>query len=271
MFLSNRLEARRAPEGDGGSGGSTADEKKFQTEEQFGELFNRAFTSKWRDLEKKLGTAQVERDQEFLTKIGASLDEKLQALLPKPDAKDGKGKDKDGGQGDDSVKKQLEALALQLETEKGARQAAEAKTLEIEGQRRFDGARDQLKGLLKDKAHPDFLDVWLDQLTVVQKRLTLGDDGVPTLRVKHTPYKGAAETEEDLPLDQAVAALLQRPEEKRWQGVPTTIGDKQTRGPRDQRGTGNPNIKSDNPLERVAARFNELGLNFDEEFGGGIG
>jgi hypothetical protein len=254
--------------GDGAGGGGAGDEKKFLTEEQFGELFNRAFTAKWRDFEKKLGTAQSERDQEFLTRVNTTLDEKLDKLLKNDDGEP----DKDGKQQrDDSVKKDLERFAIELDAERSARKAAEAKTAEVEGQRRFDGAREKLKGLLKEKAHPDFLDDWVDRLTVVQKRLSVGEDGSATLRVRHIPYKGATEEETDLPLEQAVAALLQRPEEKKFQGVPATNTDKQTRGPRDARGTGAPNPKSDNPLERVEARLNALGSSLEEEFGGALG
>jgi hypothetical protein len=229
---------------------------KFITEEQFGELFNRAFTSQWKKYEKQLQSGQEKFQGDLLTK----LDERFAQLKPPPSPSDDKQTAKDP-----EVKKQLEDMAAKLEASEKRFAESERARAEIERQRLFENAKTTLTGALKEKAHPDYLDDWV---RAVEPRLQLTNDGSATLKIKHSPYKGSPEVEEDLPLDQAVPKLLERPEFKKYQAPPAPPEGKGGRAPRSGPGNGTPRTNSDNPIDRVAARLGELGMSFDEEFGG---
>lgn len=233
------------------------DAPKYLTEEQFGELFNSAFTARWKTVEKQLKTSSEKSTTDLLAK----LDERFDAL--KPAKQDDKADQKPDNAADGELKKQLKELADKLEKSELRATEEAGKRAEIEKQRMYDGAKLALTTSLKEKAHPDYLDDWI---RAVEPKLTVADDGSVTLKVKHTPFKGSPEVEEELPLDQAVPKLFERAEFKKYQAAPAPANPKGSPGPRTQT-QGKPSINSENPLDRVRARLGDLGVNFDEEFG----
>jgi hypothetical protein len=253
MLIRLREPLREADKKEGSDGGGGDDNApKYLTEEQFGEVFNKAFTAKWRSLEKQLQGSQEKLQEGLLSK----LDERFAQLSPPPpkDPPPEKGKESE-------FEKQLKTLADQLESEKAARQASDNARIEIENARRFDTGRISLREGLKEKAHPAYLDDWVDRLTVVEKRLKVDDDGNALLRVTHAPYRGSPEVEEELPLTQAIPILIAREESKRWQ-APPPAGDGRAggKGPSGSGVPGSRSPKSDssNPIERADARMREL-------------
>jgi hypothetical protein len=235
------------------------DAPKYLTEEDFGKLFNGAFTAKWRTLEKQLQTSQEKSTTDLLAK----LDEKFAALKPaKSDDQTDKTKPAPES---DAVQKQLKELAEKLELATAKAAEADRARAEVERQRVYDGAKASLTSALKEKAHADYLDDWI---RAVEPKLTVADDGTVTLKVKHSPFKGSPEVEEDLPLDQAVPKLIERAEYKKYQAAPAVPDGKGSRGPRTTAANGKTSLNSDNPLDRVRARLADIGVNFDEEFGG---
>lgn len=205
---------------------------------------------------------------------GEVLGPEIAKLAPKGDDSGGKGgggtgaddgKGKAGG--DPVLQQQLSKLAGELEKERQARQESDRLRLETENQRRVDQATTELRGLLQPKLRPELLDVFLRDLTVGQKRLTVGEDGKATLKVKKAPYKGAPEQDEDLPLAEAVQLLLEREETKAFLPAPGGGPGKRGGAP-GTGGAGAPKTDSKDPLDRVAARLADLGMDFNNEFSG---
>ena len=248
-------------EGGKGGDGKGGEEKAALTEEDVGRMINGAFTSQLKRLLPGMISEAVS---------GLKLDEKLAAIeakvaesaKPQESTKGGKGSE------ESETTKELKAIKVQLEEEKAARVAAETARQQADEQRLFDGAKLALRGALKEKANEDFLDDWVDRLAVLDKKLTVTDDGAAILKVKRVPYKGAQEEEVDLPLAEAVPILLARPESKKYLPAPSGASGKGARGPTNGSATTRvPSANSDNPLDRAQAKLAELGINFEDEFG----
>jgi len=229
------------------------------TEEDVGRIVNSAVTSQ---LKRLLPTAISEAIG------GLKLDEQISAALAKiqPPPTDDKDKQKAGSKTD--LEKRLEEMALKLEASEASRLAAEKQRIDTEQARKLDAANTALRAALQPKLRPELLEVAASHWGTVQGRLKLAEDGSPLLRVKRSPYKGAPEQDEDLPLADAIPYLLASEEAKAFLPAPGTADP--TKGTRGPRAPGMPGGKpnSDNPLERVSARLAELGMSFEEEFGG---
>jgi hypothetical protein len=264
MLIRGILRQATSGEDDGGGGG-TPPGPKYITEEQFNETLSKALTAHMkRELPKVVQSqlGELKLEERFST-----LSEQLSGLANAPKL----GKETESKGQDTDLQRQLQTLADQLETEKSARVAAEKASADAEAARRFDSARQKLRTGLQPKAHDKLLDDWVSRLTVLENRLFVDDDGNATVRVKHVPFKGSPEVEEDLPIDEAIPKLIERQEYHHYQAVPESGGGKNP-GPRvGSRGSRHFNPKSDDPLERTRARLAEQGVSFEEEFGVGVG
>ncbi len=263
MFLRNQLAILRAPEGDtdnGGGGGGPdkdkPDQPKALTEEDIGRIANAAITSQLKrlNLDGKITEAigGLKLDEKFTTfaeTIKASLNPKPEKGDPKPGA-------------DSEVQRQVAKLAEDLEKERGLRVAAVQESENIKRSHEFGTARQRLYEGLKPHASETLHDVWVDHL-IHHKRLKV-EDGTPLLEVEYSVAKGMPKQKEFLPLDEAIPHLIAAEEAKRFQPVPDAGDGKGSPGPRGGRRGGALDPK--NPLDRVAARLEGLGINFDNEF-----
>jgi hypothetical protein len=275
MFVRRLCAILRAPEGDGGSGGgggSGGDDGNAPlfTEQQFtaiGEIVNKALTSKI----PKMVSGGLEAGlkgvnwKDILTPLVAD-------LVPKADSGSGggsgddagKSKSKGGGTVEPEVQRQLAKLAEDLEKERKARLEAVQESETIKRSHEFGTARQRLYEGLKPHASETLHDVWVDHL-LHHKRLKV-EEGVPLLEVEYAPVRGMPKQKEFLPLDEAIPHLIAADEAKRFQAPPGTNDDgKGTPGPRARRGAA-PSLDSKDPMARVAARLESLGMNFDNEF-----
>lgn len=241
------------------------DTPKALTEEDVGRIVNAAVTS---HLKRSLSSSLPDaiKDSLAVMNFGQQIEETVKRLLPQQPTDD-KSKDDKKPPKDPEFQRQLQDMATKLEASERRYKESEQLRNKIESQRRFDAARTSLTSALKDKAHPDFLDDWVNKLALVEKRLKVADNGDATLRVKRSPFKGAPEEEEDLPIAQAVPLLLERAEEKKYQAVPNTGDGRGTRGPSGGAKTTDRRLNADDPLERTRARLEKMGVNFDDAFG----
>jgi hypothetical protein len=175
------------------------------------------------------------------------------------------GSQQPGSKPDPEIQKQLSKLAEDLEKEKAARQATLAEATEMRRAHEFDSARQRLYESLKPHASETLHDVWVDNL-VHHKRLKV-EDGAPLLEVEYTPAKGMPKLKEFLPLDDAITHLVASDEAKRFQPPPGIENGRGSPAPRGQRRAGSPSIDSKDPAERVRARLEGMGINYDHEFG----
>lgn len=266
MFVRHRSAILRAPEGDGGSGGGgtgdagKGDPPKPITEEDIGRIANAAITNQLKrlNLEGKITDAigGLKLDEKFTT-----FTEQIKTTLAPAKPDDGKGGGKP--QPDAEVTRQLAKLAEDLEKERAARLAAVQESESIKRSHEFGTARQRLYESLKPHASETLHDVWVDHL-IHHKRLKV-EDGVPLLEVEYAPVKGMPKQKDFLPLEEAVPHLVAAEEAKRFQPVPDSVDGKGNPAPRGRRGPG-PSLDSKNPMDRVAARLESLGINFDSEF-----
>lgn len=260
-MLISRLALMRgflcAPAGDDPAGGGGADGsgKPAMTEEQIGAMVNGAVEGKLRKL---LPSAMTEAISSL--KLEEKIAEAVAKVAPKPP--DDTGKDKKPAESE--LEKQIRTLAKNLEDEKAARVVAETAKQQAEERQRFDGARQSLRTALKEKANEDYLDDWVDRLSVLEKRLSFGEDGAPLLKVRRVPFPGAPEGDEEMPLADAVKVLLARPEAKKYLAVPSPRAD--GRGGPKGNGAGNraPALDSTNPAERARALAAAQGFDLDD-------
>lgn len=165
------------------------------------------------------------------------------------------------------LEKKLAAIEAQLAEEKTARALAENARIQADEARAFDGARLALRNALKDKAGEDYLDDWVDRLSVIDKRLSVSEDGKPMLKVRHSAHKSIPEEDVDMTLEQAIPVLLSKPEYKKYQPAPGGTNDgRRSPGPRNSRSQAEL-ATSTNPLDRAEAKLASLGVSFNEEFG----
>lgn len=266
MFVRNVSAILRAPEGEPGSGGGgggepgKGDQPKQITEEDIGRIANAAITNQLKrlNLEGKISDAigGLKLDEKFTT-----FAEQIKASLAAPKSDDGKGGGKPAP--DAEVTRQLAKLAEDLEKERSARLAAVQEAESIKRSHEFGTARQSLYEALKPHANETLHDVWIDHL-IHHKRLKV-EEGVPLLEVEYAPVKGMPKQKDFLPLDEAIPHLVAAEEAKRFQPVPDAGDGKGNPGPRGRRGPG-PLLDSKNPMDRVAARLESLGINFDSEF-----
>lgn len=183
----------------------------YVTAEQVNQIVNGAIN---RNLPKALQTAIG----------GLKLEETIGAAvakaMPKPKDDDEEDTSKKSGKGkqDDAVTRQIAEMKAQLDEATLKNAALEKARIETEQARLFDNAKVKLQGAIAGIPNviPELTDLWVNDLAIVQKRLKIGEDGIETIRVKHTPYAGAAEVDEDLPIDQAIKALSKSTEAKRF-------------------------------------------------------
>jgi hypothetical protein len=175
------------------------------------------------------------------------------------------GSQQPGSKADPEIQRQLAKLAEDLEKEKAARQAALAEAAETKRSHEFGTARQKLYESLKPHANETLHDVWVDNL-IHHKRLKV-EDGSPLLEVEYAPAKGMPKLKEFLPLEEAITHLVASDEAKRFQPVPGTENGRGSPGPRVARRAGAASIDSKDPAERVRARLEGLGINYDNEFG----
>ncbi len=192
-------------DGGGSGGGEGGDPPKTLTDEQeqqVGRIVNAAITSQLKrfDVEGKIKEAIEGLDLE--SKIKSA----LEGVVPKP-GEGGPDKDKKKDVPPE-IQAQLQKLADDLETEKAARKSAEEQRVKAEQDARFNEARSVLRNLLAPKVRPELLDVLVDKLAKLDGRLKVDEDGNATLAVKKAPFKGAAEEDVDLPIDDGVKSLL---------------------------------------------------------------
>lgn len=266
MFLRHQLARLCAPEGDtdnpGGGGADPAkpDQPKVLTEEDIGRIANAAFTSQLKrlNIDGKITEAigGLKLDEKFTTfaeTIKASLGQQ-----PKPDPKDPQKPSIDP-----ELQRQIAKMAEDLDKEKAARLAAVQESESIKRSHEFGNARQRLYESLKPHASETLHDVWVDHL-IHHKRMKV-EDGIPLLEVEFAPVKGMPKQKEYLPLEEAIPHLVASDEAKRFQPVPDAGDGKGSPGPRGRRGSA-PTLDSKDPMTRVAARLESLGLNFDNEF-----
>lgn len=165
------------------------------------------------------------------------------------------------------VEKQLEALTVKLEAAEKRVEAEQKQRVEAEQKRTVDAATSTLRNSLQPKLRSEILDIAVGHWTKVEGRLSIAEDGTPQLRVKHAPYKGADEVEENLPLDKAIPILLASDSAKPFLPAPaSTSGGPQVKG-----GIGNRASSSsaqsglranadDDKLSRAMQRLQEAGI-----------
>lgn len=166
MLFSNRLECRRAPEGDPPGGGG--EQPKYLTEEKFGEMFNQAFTAKWKNTEAKLTKSIGDSIAEALKPIHERLDKPPE---PKPD-------DKVGDKPDPKVtalESKLADLDKKYADEKAAREKAELA-------RRDDAARASLAQAFAGHIRPEAVADVVD-LMFARGKVAFDEQGKPLLTV----------------------------------------------------------------------------------------
>lgn len=264
----------RAPEGDndgggagGGSGGEggKGDPPKAITEEDVGRMVNAAFTShlKRLNLEGKIteaiGGLKID---EKLTALTESFKASIQGPKPEPAPKGGGGGDQRPTV-DPEITRQIQKLNDDLEKERTARLAAVQESENTKRVHAFGAARQKLYETLKPHASESLHDVWVDHL-IHHQRLKV-EDGSALLEVEWQPVKGMPKQKEFLPLDEAVPHLIAAEEAKRFLPVPDAGDGRGSPGPRTRRGSGS-SIDSKNPMDRVQARLESMGINFDNEF-----
>lgn len=242
--------------GGGGGGGAGGGSPKPMTEEDVGRIVNSAITSHMKrlDLDKRFADQKTEL-QGLLSPITDAL-AKLAPAAKGDDDEGGKGKGKNKNI-DPDIAAQLEKLASDVEAEKQARLTAEQAVKDSEQRRLMDKARNDLAAGLKDVAHPDLHDVWVDTL-VLKNRLKV-EEGNALLEVEHAPIKGMPPQREFLPLPEALPKLIEHEESKRFKGVASPAGGGGNRGPGGGGGPGKSSTDSKNPLERADARLRQLG------------
>ena len=203
-----------------------------------------------------MALGELKLDEKF-----ASLESKLAPAKP-ADPAPGEGK-----QPPSDVDKKFAALESQLAEEKAARSAAEKARQDAEDHRSFENARGALRTALEGSAKKEYLDDWVDRLTLIDKRLSVAEDGTPLLKVRHIPYKGQPEEDGEFTLDKAIPLLVGREEFKKYQPAPgAPSGERGSRGPRGPAARA-ALAGSTDPLDRAEAKMAELGINMNDEFG----
>lgn len=269
MFIRRGSAILRAAESDPGGGGGgggggnggdpgKGDPPKALTEEDIGRIANAAITSQLKrlNLDGKITEAigGLKLDEKFTTfaeTIKASLTQQ-----PKTDKTEAK------PQLDPELQRQITKMAEDLDKEKTARLAAVQESDQMKRSHEFGTARQRLYESLKPHASESLHDVWVDHL-IHHKRMKV-EEGVPLLEVEYAPVKGMPKQKEFLPLDEAIPHLISADEAKRFQPVPDAGDGKGNPGPRGRRGGASFDPK--NPMDRVAARLEALGMSFDKEF-----
>jgi len=249
--------------GDGGKGGDPFTPEQLTVLGSIvGQTVNSAVTN---HMSRNLGKGIAEALK--ATNWGELLGPELAKLAPNGDDSGGKGGGGDDGKGKGGVSPELERqiskLADDLEKEKTARLAAVQEAENIRQSHQFGTARQRLYESLKPHASETLHDVWVDHL-IHHKRLKV-EDGKPLLEVEYSPVKGMPKQKEFLPLEEAIPHLVATEEAKRFQPVPESGDGKGSPGPR---GSSRRNITLDpkDPADRVAARLEALGLDFNKEF-----
>jgi len=254
---------------EGGGGGNAAPFTEEQTK-ALGAMISGAMRGEGKRL---IATAVGESLKSINWSETLKLDEVLDGKLAKliddtgsagDDGASGGGKT-DPAKPDPEIQKQLTKLADELEKEKAARLAALNEAAETKRAHEFGAARQKLYESLKPHANETLHDVWVDNL-VHHKRLKV-EDGVPLLEVDYAPAKGMPKQKEFLPLEEAITHLVASDEAKRFQPAPGTENGRGSPGPRGGRRVGAPSLDSKDPAERVRARLESLGVNYDAEFG----
>jgi hypothetical protein len=257
---------------DGGGSGGGDPAKPFSDEQQtaIAQIVNSAVTSQLkRGLGPAIGDALKGMNWAEALKLDETLDAKLGKILN--DLEDGADPDKGGTDGkppakpDTEIQRQLTKLAEDLEKEKAARQAALAEAAEMKRSHEFGTARQKLYEALKPHASETLHDVWVDNL-IHHKRLKV-EEGAALLEVEYAPVKGLPKQKDFLPLEEAITHLVASDEAKRFRPAPGTEGGAGSPGPRGARRQATASLESKDPAERVRARLEGMGINYDAEFG----
>lgn len=224
MFLRNLFVVRSAAEGGGDGGGEGP---KALTEEDVGKVLGPMVNGAVMNHLKKALPAALAEALGGLN-LDGKIGEAIAKLAPPPPQDEPKGK----APKDDVLQRQIADLASKLEASERARADAERARADADAQRRHDAAVTEFRNAIAPKLRPELLGVAVSHWATVEGRLKVGDDGVATLRVKRAPYKGAPEEEADLPLAEAIPALLSSEAAKPFLPAPSTPAPKtQTRAP----------------------------------------
>lgn len=216
MFLYNvmgrMLLNQAGGEDDGGGGGSGGGDPFNELQQKaLGAMINGAIKD---HLKRSLGGAVSDALKAVNWAETLNLGETVSSLVAKQleeaggsgGGGSGGSKSKGGKEPGDELQRRLSALEQQLDQTEKARQAAEQRNREIEHQRHADRATNELRTHLQPKVRGELLDILVRDLG--GRALKIDDEGNATLTVKHTPYKGMAEIEEDLPIAEAVPIWL---------------------------------------------------------------
>jgi hypothetical protein len=236
----------------------TQDEPKFVTADEVGRMVHGAMT----DLAERKLPGLITKSLESVN-LADTIKAEVAKLAPPKD--DPKGSD-DGGKPTvpPEVQAQLETLAASLEQEKAARENAERSRVELEQQHRRAGAKTAFRDAVSDKIRGDLLPVFVNHYADSQGLLSVNDEGVPLLKVKKAPYKGAPEEDVSLPLDQAVPILLAQKDVHPFLPAP---GGQQGDGDQKRRGPLTPPVipagadgDDVSKADRVVQRLSEMGV-----------
>ena len=132
----------------------------------------------------------------------AVMKEQVKDLVP-TGGQGGSGSDDDkkkaGSEADEALRKRVEELATNLESETKARQEAERLRQESENQRVLDGGITRFRELVQPKVIPGLLDPFVK---LSRESITLDDDGQPVLTVMRPKYKGGKPEEQKVVIDE---------------------------------------------------------------------
>lgn len=229
MFLRQTSAILRAPEGDPAGGDGDGGSPIFSEDQlkAIGQVVNQATTAQ---LKRMLGPAIG--DGLKGVNWGELLAPEFAKLTPAAPSGDDPAKGGKGGKpGETDLDKRIQQLATELETEKKARGEADKLRLKAEQDRRVDAARMKLRSALADKVAPGAVEHAVDRLTLVQNRLTVDENGNPTVRVRRPEYKGGPEVDTDLSIEDALPVLLAEEDMKIYLPAPKGGGNNNP-GPR---------------------------------------
>lgn len=188
---------------DAAKGGNGDQAPAGMSEEDVGRIVNSAITSHM----KRLDVAGQVKAALGELNLGDLIKAEVEKIAPKPPPSGGAGDDAKP-KTDPAIEARLRELAEQLEKSEAARLAEQKSRAELEQRHKRSAAKQSFRDAVAEKIRPDLLGVFVDHFADSRGLLKLDDNGAPVLTVKHAPYKGAAEEDVDMPLDQAVPLLL---------------------------------------------------------------
>lgn len=212
-------------------------------------------------------TAHQKRQSAALEEQNAALNKKLEEMTATM-AGLAKAKEPDPDPGDNgrvttkALQEQVMKLAEQLESSQKATAEERRQRVETEQLRKHDSAMAAFKSGVEAKLNPDLVDIAVGHFG---KRITLADDGSPLFMVRHAEYPGAPETDQNLPLDDALKVFLVGKEVHPFLPPPGGPGEStsgRTPTPRSRPSAGSAGVSNSDADKQAAtlAAFEEKGL-----------